>query len=261
MLILAGAALVQACAPPPPAEAAPADRWLGYEGRLRRLLAMPAFGDMEKASASLTVLTNRYRARQGQAPLADHPTLALVARAHAADMAARDYFAHDTPEGFTPNDRVGLLARRLCGSTGENLAYRRGGARPHAAASLLEGWIGSPGHRANLVRPEYDSVGHAVVRVDDTTYAAAVFAREAALLPHNLPLRLPDSAALSPVLIQARPALSQFEVSQPQAEEADGPWPSARPPRLPRGAWRLRPLLPQGDRRFSILWGPIFVIA
>jgi len=259
-LLLGGAALGQACGSSP-AKAADAGRWLAYESRLRRLSAAPAFADVAAISGPLTELTNAYRARRDLPPVRDHPGLALAARAQAADMAARGYFAHDTPEGFTPNDRVGLLARRLCGATGENLSYRRGGRAPPTAQTFLDGWIKSPGHRANLLRPEYDRVGHAAVRIGDTTYAAAVFGEEAAALHNDLPLKLAGAQALSPILATARPSLTRFEVSQPQADDAQGPWAAAHPPDLARGAWRLRPLLAQGGGRYSILWGPIFVIS
>ncbi len=51
-------------------------------------------------------LVNQERQAAGLSPLAPDPELTEVARRHSADMFARGYFAHDTPEGATPFDRM-----------------------------------------------------------------------------------------------------------------------------------------------------------
>lgn len=105
--------------------------------------------DLEQA---MLELVNEERAAAGLPLLAMDGELTEVARRHSADMFARGYFSHTTPEGFSPFDRI-----RAAGVpyliAGENLA--------HASTLTIahNGLMNSPGHRANILRPEYGRVG------------------------------------------------------------------------------------------------------
>jgi uncharacterized protein YkwD len=97
-------------------------------------------------------LINRERTSRGIKPLVLDPELVPVARAHSADMFARGYFSHYTPEGEDPFGRMkdaGIKYR----TAGENLAL----------APTLEiahtGLMNSPGHRANILNPNFGRVG------------------------------------------------------------------------------------------------------
>jgi uncharacterized protein YkwD len=81
----------------------------------------------------------------GCGPLLWHDGTAEVARAHSADMVARDFFAHQNPDGESPFDRLREAGIEWSGGAGENIAW----GYPTAAA-VLAGWLGSPGHRAKL---------------------------------------------------------------------------------------------------------------
>lgn len=256
-LILGGAAAVGGCLPAPPARAANPQPWLAYEARLRTALAN-AGAPREDTAATLLDLVNRFRTERALRPLRGHTALALAAHAHVADMASRTFFDHDSPEGYGPDDRVGLLARRFCGLSGENLAFHRS-ARAPSAQAILQGWIDSPGHLKNLQRADYNCVGHAVLRVGARTYAAQVFGGEYARLAADLPLRA-DPRQVGQAIGAADPPMSQFGVSLPGQAQPDGPWPVRAPPKLPAGVWRLRPLLAHGRGSYDILWGPIFVV-
>ena len=90
--------------------------------------------------------------------------LASVARAHSEDMATRNYFDHDTPEGLDPTDRLhaaGLNCRK--GNRygiAENIAIETSLDNVDMAAfEAVRGWVGSPGHKRNLLNEEYDSTG------------------------------------------------------------------------------------------------------
>ncbi|MBM4430940.1 MAG: hypothetical protein FJ026_11430 [Chloroflexi bacterium] len=98
-------------------------------------------------------LVNAFRAAQGVPPLKRVPELDNAARYHAADMAQDDYFAHET------YDRVGGSLVRVCDwylrvrsyypnwwSQSENIA-----AGFATAQSVMDAWLSSPGHRANLL--------------------------------------------------------------------------------------------------------------
>jgi uncharacterized protein YkwD len=102
--------------------------------------------------ARMLEMVNRERAAAGLKPLAADPELVPVARAHSADMFARGYFSHYTPEGRSPFDRIqeaGVTFR----TAGENLALAP--TLPIAHSGLMN----SPGHRANILRPEFGRVG------------------------------------------------------------------------------------------------------
>jgi hypothetical protein len=97
-------------------------------------------------------LVNRERAAAGLAPLAADPELTEVARRHSVDMFARGYFSHHTPEGKDPFDRIRAADVRFR-TAGENLALAP--TLPDAHTGLMN----SPGHRANILRPQFGRVG------------------------------------------------------------------------------------------------------
>ena len=243
------------------ARADPAERWLAYE-RLLQARAADAGGgrfdpDYEEALLSLTL---SYRAEQRVQPLAPDAELTRTARAHAADMAARRFFSHETPEGFEPIDRTGLMVRVMLGVFGENLAMQSGAPRSVTPRSTLDGWQRSPGHQANLLRSDFSHVGHGVVRIRDTVYSAAVFGGRGAALTEPLPLNA-NGAQINAALINAKPNLPAYFVSEPDADPTGEAYPTpGLGPRLAPGAWRIRPLKPRGGRALGVLWGPIVIV-
>jgi uncharacterized protein YkwD len=102
--------------------------------------------------ARMLEMVNRERADAGLAPLAADPELTEVARRHSADMFARGYFSHVTPEGRSPFDRM-HAANVTYLTAGENLALAPTLQIAHT------GLMNSPGHRANILRPEFGRVG------------------------------------------------------------------------------------------------------
>ena len=109
--------------------------------------------DLEKRMLDLV---NQERQAAGLEPLAPDPELTEVARRHSADMFARGYFAHDTPEGLTPFDRMREANVRFL-TAGENLALAP--TIPVAHTGLMN----SPGHRANILRPAFGRLGIGIV--------------------------------------------------------------------------------------------------
>jgi uncharacterized protein YkwD len=102
--------------------------------------------------AQMLRLVNEERVAAGLKPLAPDPELTEVARRHSSDMFARGYFAHDTPEGRDPFDRMRAADVRFL-TAGENLALARSVQIAHT------GLMNSPGHRANILRPGFGRVG------------------------------------------------------------------------------------------------------
>ncbi|MGY1621848.1 CAP domain-containing protein [Geodermatophilus sp. SYSU D00965] len=97
-------------------------------------------------------LVNEARAGAGCAPLVADAALAAVARGHSADMRDRDYFAHDTPEGLSPFDRAEQAGVGY--ARAENIAF----GQPDAAA-VMEAWMDSAGHRANILDCDLTKLG------------------------------------------------------------------------------------------------------
>ena len=104
----------------------------------------------------MLALLNDERTRAGLRPLKHDPELTPVARAHSRDMFARGYFSHVSPEGRGLAERM-RQGRVTYLNAGENLALARtlGGAH--------QGLMDSPGHRANILRPQFARVGIGVL--------------------------------------------------------------------------------------------------
>jgi uncharacterized protein YkwD len=106
--------------------------------------------------ARMLEMVNAERAKKRLKPLAADPQLAEVARAHSRDMFARGYFSHVTPEGKDPFDRMRADDVRFL-AAGENLALAP--TLPGAYQLLMN----SPGHRANMLRPQFGRLGIGVL--------------------------------------------------------------------------------------------------
>ncbi|MFJ9854248.1 CAP domain-containing protein [Streptomyces sp. NPDC101150] len=104
------------------------------------------------AEAQVLDLVNQERAQAGCSPVTASRQLAGLARSFSDDMAARGFFDHTDPDGHTPWDRARDLGIPDLG--GENIA--RGQAN---AQSVMDSWMTSPGHRANILNCEYKTLG------------------------------------------------------------------------------------------------------
>ncbi len=102
--------------------------------------------------ARMLDLVNRERVAAGLGSLAPDPELTEVARRHSSDMFARAYFAHDTPEGRNPFDRMREGGVRFL-AAGENLALAPSLQVAH------NGLMNSPGHRRNILDRQFGRLG------------------------------------------------------------------------------------------------------
>lgn len=202
---------------------------------------------------------NRFRAGQALQPLTRHPALDLAARAQAADMVERNYFAHEAPEGFTGVERVGLFARRFVGLAGENLVEVMGGP-PSSAEELARLWRSSPGHRANMLRAGYSHVGFGVARKGDRTVAAAAFGESFAELAEPVAFRVGDIASVRQTLGQRSPVRG-FALAPVGGGRSVGPfWLEDPPPAIDvAGAYAIKAYLadPTQHGRYIIVDGPV----
>jgi len=147
-----------------------------------------------RIEAEVLRLTNRERRSRGLSELEGDDTLSRIARAHAWDMARRGYFSHDTPEGLDPHERIAGADRiHVSSYTAENLWSAQGPWRDVGdglGSAAVEGWLGSPGHRRNLLSSEPTHLGVGVAVRDDRIVVAQKFARVEAELAEPLPARV-----------------------------------------------------------------------
>ncbi|MGW1545770.1 CAP domain-containing protein [Streptomyces sp. NPDC002346] len=104
------------------------------------------------AQAAVLALVNQERAKVGCSPVTASAPLTSLAQNFSDDMAARGFFDHTDPDGRTPWDRASKAGVKGLG--GENIA--RGQAD---AQAVMDSWMKSEGHRANILNCDYKTLG------------------------------------------------------------------------------------------------------
>jgi uncharacterized protein YkwD len=146
--------------------------------------------DFEK---QLHNLINVERQKNNLKPLAWNDTVGSVARNHSADMAQRNYFDHNTPEGYNVSYRLKQGGYTITVGCGENIFkcpeaksywYRNDGTITNIdyyqidemAQVIVQGWMNSAGHRANILNPSWTAEGIGVaVSADNYVYITEDF--------------------------------------------------------------------------------------
>jgi uncharacterized protein YkwD len=108
------------------------------------------------AEQEMLRLLNAERTSRGLGALALDPRLLPVARQHSEEMFRLKYFGHQSPVNGSPFDRI-TAAKISYTRAGENLAYA------HSVAVAHRGLMDSPGHRENILRPEFTRIAIGVV--------------------------------------------------------------------------------------------------
>ncbi|GHK04651.1 membrane protein [Streptomyces sp. Y2F8-2] len=104
------------------------------------------------AEAEVLKLVNQERAKVGCSPVTPNGPLRKLAEAFSEDMAARNFFDHTDLDGKDPWQRAAVLGITDLG--GENIA--RGQATPQ---DVMDAWMNSPGHRANILNCDFTTLG------------------------------------------------------------------------------------------------------
>jgi uncharacterized protein YkwD len=119
---------------------------------------IPTPANVGSTRTAILCLLNRARARHGLSPLARNASLELASQRHSEDMALRDYYEHDTPEGVDSATRMAGAGYPIAGaSVGENIHW---GVEAEATpVRIFRDWMKSPGHRENILRPAFTEVG------------------------------------------------------------------------------------------------------
>lgn len=125
-------------------------------------------------------LANESRKEAGAPPLKWDEHLAIAARLHSNEMAKHGGLSHQFPDEPTVSQRLAAQGAKFDASA-ENVAFN------DDIDDMHDGWMHSPGHRANLLNPKYDVVGIGVTRLGERFYGTTDFA-------HSLPTYSSGSA-------------------------------------------------------------------
>ncbi len=147
--------------------------------------------------------TNAKRQESGLSSLQLNDTLSQAAAAKAADMLTNNYWAHNSPLGKTPWDFITGSGYRYT-LAGENLAKNF-----QSSDGVVEAWMASPSHRANLLKPGYADVGFAIVNGvlsgEETTLVVQMFGATRSVPSPNVDkvqAQAPEPVAAKPVVPQ-----------------------------------------------------------
>ena len=139
---------------------------------------LPQTEGTEISAESIVAAMNAERRQRGLRELRLDPRLNAAAADRTRDMFAKGYFNHVAPDGTQPFVWVRNHHYRYA-TIGENLAdgYR-------SARAVVDGWMRSPGHRANVLGNSFQDVGLSIVRGSPTRRTngytvVAIYAREA----------------------------------------------------------------------------------
>ncbi|MET7322476.1 CAP domain-containing protein [Streptomyces sp. NPDC005549] len=104
------------------------------------------------AEAQVLKLVNDERAKVGCSPVAANSALRELAEDFSRAMATQGFFDHTDPSGATPWDRA--AAAGISGLGGENIARGQAGAQ-----AVMDAWMNSPAHRANILNCDFKTLG------------------------------------------------------------------------------------------------------
>jgi hypothetical protein len=169
--------------------------------------------------------TNSSRAANGVASLSLNNQLNAAAQASADDMAARNYWSHNTPEGNPPWIWVtaqGYSYQKL----GQNLATGFSDEQ-----STIDGWMNSPPHRENLLDPGFTQVGFGFA--NNPNYTAAGGGPMTIVVAFYGEPQVLAAATPAPSQPIAKPTATtpSTPVSQPQTQAAPTTSPQAQQPK------------------------------
>jgi uncharacterized protein YkwD len=122
-----------------------------------------------QAELQLLDLANRARAEAGLGPLRSDEGLTTAARKHSALMASHKRLSHDLPGEPGLPQRLAATSSLQFSAEGENVGVAPSAAEVHRA------FMNSPHHRENLLNPDYNVAGFAVVRSGNMIYVTEDF--------------------------------------------------------------------------------------
>jgi uncharacterized protein YkwD len=124
--------------------------------------------------------TNEIRRKNALPVLTKERLLCDIARDHCEDMLMRQYFSHVNPDGKSPHERIINEYPYPLTATGENI-WGANGSEPLEtellARIIVDTWMSSPGHRQNILNPNFSDIGVGVAAIGKRIRATQVFAK------------------------------------------------------------------------------------
>jgi len=120
----------------------------------------PSDGNQDQLSAAVLCLVNAERAALGLPGLNESAQLDEAAIGMAQRMVTEHFFSHNTPDGKNVVERIeptGYIPNSSDWVVGENLAWGSGALS--TPQTIVNGWMNSPGHKANILAPDYKDIG------------------------------------------------------------------------------------------------------
>ncbi len=142
------------------------------------VLPPPGVKHMPEVENLVFELTNRVRRAKGLPPLVKDEELTQVARAYSDDMLVRRFFDHTTPDGVSFDERISGRYPYRVRTLGENIWTALGYNpvnRHRVAQEIVDDWMSSPGHRANILDPDFTHLGVGVSARHRTVLATQEF--------------------------------------------------------------------------------------
>lgn len=139
---------------------------------LAGLLVTPALADDESLTTRIIALSNQMRKENGIRPVAQLNYLSEAAAGHSQEMAKLKYFSHTSPTvGLErPKSRI-EVAGGWDMSIAENIYRSVGVPENELAQDVVDAFMNSPVHRANLLNPKFNSMGIGIARVGKDEWA------------------------------------------------------------------------------------------
>jgi uncharacterized protein YkwD len=138
----------------------------------------PGIQFLAEVEGEVLRLANEARRQQALPPLAGEQALAGAARRHSGDMLARGFFSHTNPDGWSASQRLPRGYAQVLRQSGENI-WMGSGQNPyaprHLAGTIMATLMASPGHRQNLLDPQYTHLGVGVAARGQEVRATQVF--------------------------------------------------------------------------------------
>jgi uncharacterized protein YkwD len=197
VVIVSAVAFFSSCLPPQ------ADRPTAFTGNRNYAKRPQPKIRIPGLEARIHALINKERQKHGLSRLAWDDRLGRIAREHSRDMAKRNYFSHDSPEGHDFSYRYGkagytctveeiadgkilsiytggenIFQNNLYNSitTVNGVAYYDWNKEEEIAETTVQGWMNSPGHRKNILTPQWRREGIGIfVAPDDKVYITQNF--------------------------------------------------------------------------------------
>ena len=204
-------------------------------------------------SGEVVALTNVERAQAQVRQLSENTALTMAAQAKAEDMAAKGYFSHVGPDGTEPWEWV-----RAAGYdyryAGENLAVRF-----NASSDVVNAWMASPSHKANMVKPVYTEIGvgvaEGIFQGQPATYVVQYFGTPRSVALAQQPLVASQHAAAVPeASADVSPQEGQGSVAAVETLDVGAPAPTLAPQQTPWSSLAQKLLRQETQTSSPVSW-------